>query len=125
LKGKWSIRQRHRFHSTPSVLSILCRYSAISQNWYNLSLLFTCTNWGESKKRALKTPFLAINAKGGESISPKHKDRTTMPISKNFETSLSFFKCSSIGIFKISIPLRNSISIGIYILRRSFSNFGI
>jgi hypothetical protein len=27
----------------------------------------------------------------------------------------------SIGIFEISIPLRNSISIGIYILRRSFS----
>jgi hypothetical protein len=23
------------------------------------------------------TPFLAINAKGGESISPKQKDRTT------------------------------------------------
>jgi hypothetical protein len=24
--------------------------------------------WGENLKRALKTPFLAINAKGGESI---------------------------------------------------------
>jgi hypothetical protein len=45
-------------------------------------------HWGESK-RALKTPFLAINAKGGESISPKQKDRTTTPISKNFETSLN------------------------------------
>jgi hypothetical protein len=50
---------------------------------------------------------LAINAKGGESISPKQKDRTTTPISKNFETKLF-----SIGIFEISIPLRNSISIG-------------
>jgi hypothetical protein len=37
---------------------------------------------GEKVKRALKTPFLAINAKGGESISPKQKDRTTTPISK-------------------------------------------
>jgi hypothetical protein len=70
---------------------------------------------------------LAINAKGGESISPKQKDRTTTPIStapppisKNFETKLF-----SIGISEISIPLRNSISIGIYILRRSFSNIGI
>jgi hypothetical protein len=63
---------------------------------------------------------LAINAKGGESISPKQKDRTTMPISKIFETKLF-----SIGIFEISIPLRNSISIGIYILRRSFSKIGI
>jgi hypothetical protein len=46
---------------------------------------------GENFQRALKTPFLAINAKGGESISPKQKDRTTTPISKSFETSLSFF----------------------------------
>jgi hypothetical protein len=44
---------------------------------------------GEKVKRALKTPFLAINAKGGESISPKQKDCTTMPISKKFKTSLN------------------------------------
>jgi hypothetical protein len=68
-------------------------------------------HWGEGK-RALKTPFLAINGKGGESISPKQKDRTTTPIS-NFQKKLF-----SIGIFEISIPL-NSISIGIHILRRS------
>jgi hypothetical protein len=48
---------------------------------------------------------LAIHAKGGESISPKQKDRITTPISKIFKISLSF-KCFSIGIFK------NSISIG-------------
>jgi hypothetical protein len=75
---------------------------------------------GGNLKRALKTLFLVINAKGGESISPKQKDRTTMPISKSFETKLF-----SIGIFQISIPLRNSISFGIYILRRSFSKIGI
>jgi hypothetical protein len=74
-------------------------------------------HWGESKG-ALKTPFLAINAKGGESISPKQKDRTTMPISKIFETKFLMF---SIGIFQISIPLRKSISI----LRRNFSKIGI
>jgi hypothetical protein len=46
---------------------------------------------GDNLKSALKTPFLAINAKGGESISPKQKDRTTMLISKKkFETRLSF-----------------------------------
>jgi hypothetical protein len=28
-------------------------------------------------QRALIIPFLAINAKGGESMSPKQKDRTT------------------------------------------------
>jgi hypothetical protein len=81
--------------------------------------LITSTN-GEKVKRALKTLFLAINSKGGESISPKQKDRTTTPISKFFETKLF-----SISIFEISIPLRNSISFVIYILRRSFSKIGI
>jgi hypothetical protein len=41
---------------------------------------------------------LAIHAKGGESISPKQKDRTTTPISKFFG------KLFSISIFQISIP---------------------
>src|SRR5699024_6310613 len=80
------------------------------------SLIFICTI-GEKAKRALKTPFLVINAKGGESIIPKQKDRTTTQISKFFETKLKLF---SIGIFEISIPLRNSISIGIYILKEEF-----
>jgi hypothetical protein len=33
--------------------------------------------WGDSLKGSQKSPFLAINAKGGESISPMQKDRTT------------------------------------------------
>jgi hypothetical protein len=35
------------------------------------------TKGEESNKRALMIPFLAIHAKGGESMSPKQKDRTT------------------------------------------------
>jgi hypothetical protein len=35
------------------------------------------TKGGESRKRALMTPFLAIHAKGGENVCPKQKDRTT------------------------------------------------
>jgi hypothetical protein len=66
----------------------------------------------EKVKRASKTLFLAINAKGGESISPKQKDRTTMPNFKTFRNKLF-----SIGIFQNSIPLRNSISIGIEIFK--------
>jgi hypothetical protein len=31
----------------------------------------------ENTSRALMIPFLAIRAKGGESMSPKQKDRTT------------------------------------------------
>jgi hypothetical protein len=49
-------------------------------------------NEEETLKRALKTPYLVVNAKGGESISPKQKDRTTTPILiSNFsKQSLSF-----------------------------------
>jgi hypothetical protein len=58
----------------------------------------------------------------GESIIQKQKDRTTTPISKKIEIKFLMF---TIGIFQISIPLKNSISIGIYILRRSFSKISI
>ena len=41
--------------------------------------------------RALMTPFLAIHAKGGESISPKQKDRTiTLFKKKNFKKTNDF-----------------------------------
>jgi hypothetical protein len=35
------------------------------------------TKGEERNYRALMIPFLAIHAKGGESMSPKQKDRTT------------------------------------------------
>jgi hypothetical protein len=56
---------------------------------------------GESSLRAynsLKYPFLAIHAKGGESISPKQKDRTTTNFQK-FELRKDF----SINDFSIGI----------------------
>jgi hypothetical protein len=77
LKGKWSTRRRQGFHSTLPVSFILRRHLTPLFDLYNLSLIFTCTNGGESKKGSQKSPFLAINAKGGESISPKQNDRTT------------------------------------------------
>jgi hypothetical protein len=46
-----------------------------------IGIIFTrilFTNGGESKKGSQKSLFLAIHAKGGESISPKQKDRTTI-----------------------------------------------
>jgi hypothetical protein len=42
-------------------------------NWYNPSLLLTCTNGEKIKKGLSMSPFLAINAKGGENIKPKAK----------------------------------------------------
>jgi hypothetical protein len=48
--------------------------------------------------------FLAIYAKGGESMSPKQKDRTTTNFKKNFSIGISL--CSKGGessIFKIDV----------------------
>jgi hypothetical protein len=44
------------------------------------------TKGEESTSRALKIPFLAIHAKGGENMSPKQKDRTTT----NFQNFVFF-----------------------------------
>jgi hypothetical protein len=43
------------------------------------------------------SPFLAINAKGGESISPKQKDRTTTYF-KVFKRSFQLVSIFQIGI---------------------------
>jgi hypothetical protein len=52
---------------------------------------------------SLKYPFLAIHAKGGESISPKQKDRTTTNFQK-FKLKKGVFKMVifQIGILKPS-----------------------
>jgi hypothetical protein len=42
-----------------------------------------CTIGEKVTKGSQKTLFLAINAKGGESFSPKQKDRTTTNFKKN------------------------------------------
>jgi hypothetical protein len=55
-------------------------------------------------------PFLAIHAKGGESKSPKQKDRTTT----NFKNLVFSKKYLSIGILLCSKGGENSISKMIY-----------
>jgi hypothetical protein len=55
-------------------------------------------------------PFLAIHAKGGESMSPKQKDRTTPPISK----TSCFQRILSIDILLCSKGGESSISKMIY-----------
>jgi hypothetical protein len=62
----------------------ICRYFALQFGIIFTHILFAI---GEKVcKKGLyfthKYLFLAIHAKGGENISPKQKDRTTMPISK-------------------------------------------
>jgi hypothetical protein len=47
LKGKWSIRQRRRFHSTPLVFAGIPHSSPL---WYNLHLYYFVCHWGESQR---------------------------------------------------------------------------
>jgi hypothetical protein len=79
LKGKWSIWQRQGFHSNSDgiiyPLSLLMQIS-IGMNLHS----YFFYQWGKRIrpqrgriKGLSSSPFLAINAKGGESIKPKEK----------------------------------------------------
>jgi hypothetical protein len=56
------------------------------------------TKGEDSTSRALMIPFLAIHAKGGESKSPKQKDRTTTNF-KNLSVEY-FFSIGILFVFK-------------------------
>jgi hypothetical protein len=79
LKGNWSLRRRKRLPLHSIKLLILRRRSVPLSNFGIIFTHMLFTIGRESKKTyiSLKYPFLAIHAKGGESISPKQKDRTT------------------------------------------------
>jgi hypothetical protein len=68
------------FHSTPSNYSSFVVAPQRSPIWYNLHS-YIIYQKGRKFETVLyfthKYLFLAIHAKGGESISPKQKDRTT------------------------------------------------
>jgi hypothetical protein len=68
------------FHSTPSNYSSFVVAPQRSPIWYNLHSYIPYQRGRKFTKGLYfnhKYPFLAIHAKGGESISPKQKDRTT------------------------------------------------
>jgi hypothetical protein len=84
LKGNWSLRRRQRLPLHSIKLLILRRRSA---QLSNLGIIFTHMLFtiGRESTRAyisLKYPFLVIHAKGGESIIPKQKNRTTTNFQK-------------------------------------------
>jgi hypothetical protein len=65
------------------------------------------TKGEEITSRALMIPFLAIHAKGGESMSPKQKDHhhhqfQKLHVSKNIILSIGFLLCSKGGESSIS-----------------------
>jgi hypothetical protein len=66
-------------HRRSAHLSIFLGESS-KQKDFVFGIIFThlfMTKGGRVLQRAQMAPFLAIYAKGGESISPKQKDRTT------------------------------------------------
>jgi hypothetical protein len=72
---EYSTKTRLPLHST-------CIIYSSSSLHTTLKLVYSSTHiylyqWGRKQRGLTKSPFLAINAKGGESISPKQKDRTT------------------------------------------------
>jgi hypothetical protein len=79
--------------------------------WYNLSLIYWLPKGEKVYKGSQMSLFLAINAKGGESISPKQKDRTTtnFKIFKNFSIwCLNVFDLVQLVFTKIGKTLLNT-----------------
>jgi hypothetical protein len=91
------------FHSTPSNSSSFAVAPQRSPIWYHLHS-YIIYQWGRKFDKGLyftdKYPFLAIHAKGGESISPKQKDRTTTNF-KNVVFQFVLRKDFSIGILSL------------------------
>jgi hypothetical protein len=113
LKGKWSIRQRHRFHSTSLLLSFLAGIPPALQ----FGIIFThilFAKGGENVRRAYisltSIRFWRFMPKG-EKVLAQSKRTAPPPISKmSFKFVLR--KDFSIGIlywynFKLVYPLQN------------------
>jgi hypothetical protein len=122
LKGNWSLRRRQRlplrnsyFAITPSnslvfggemsiketdfILGRESKSSNAKRDFvFGIILTHLCMTKGEvCTSRALMLPFLAIHAKGGESKSPKQKDRTTT----NFKNlNVEYFSIDNPIVFK-------------------------
>jgi hypothetical protein len=103
LKGNRSLRRRQRLplHSTTHPSPSLCITLHL---WYNLHSYVLFAK-GEKVVREgplfhSKYPFLAIHAKGGESIGPKQKDRTTTLILKLMVFNWKISKLVSLYVLK-------------------------
>jgi hypothetical protein len=112
LKGKWSIRQRQDFHSNSDgityPLPLLMKIS-IGMIFHSYTLITR----GENLKGSQDSSFLAINAKGGEFIGPKQKDRTTILKFKNYFHWYMFQKKEEIiSIAKTLLTAKGRTSLG-------------
>jgi hypothetical protein len=73
LKGKWSLRRQQRLPLHPNGTIYPSSSLHNTPNWYNLHSYLLVPMGRESNKGLSQSLFLAINAKGGESIKPKAK----------------------------------------------------
>jgi hypothetical protein len=73
-------------------------FTVAPSHFSNIGIIFTRILFAKEEKvvkRALMIPFLAIYAKGEESMSPKQKDRITTLILKRVFQLVWFFKLVS------------------------------
>jgi hypothetical protein len=81
LKGKWSPRRRQGFHSTSSHYSSIAVTPQCSPIWYNLHSYIMYQRGRKLEKGLIYHSQVSVFGdscqRGGESISPKQKDRTT------------------------------------------------
>jgi hypothetical protein len=76
LKGEMESSAKTRLPLHSIELFILRRRSTPLSKFGVIFTIMLFTKGGDSSEKALMTSFLAIHAKGGESISPKQKDCT-------------------------------------------------
>jgi hypothetical protein len=128
------VKTRLPLHSI--VLFILCRHSASLFNFGIILHSCIICQRGRKLEKGLyfthKYPFLAIHAKGGESISPKQKDRTTT----NFKNVVFHFVLKEVFQlvqlvsyflynFKLVLPLSKLISKTLLNTKRIISLRGV
>jgi hypothetical protein len=94
LKGKWSIRQKRRFHSTPLVFAGIPHHSPL---WYNLHSYLFIRHWVESKRAYISLTsirFWRFMPKG-EKVYAQSKRTAPPPFLK-----MQFSKLVSYCVFK-------------------------
>jgi hypothetical protein len=101
LKGKWSIQQKRRFHSTSLVYAGI-PYS--SPHWYNLHSYLFVYHWGESERAyiSLKSIRFWRFMPKGEKVWAQSKRTAPSPNFKNEVFQIDILLCSKRGesIFK-------------------------
>jgi hypothetical protein len=95
LKGKWSIQQRRRFHSTPLVFAGIPHSSPL---WYNLHSYLFVYHWGESQRAYISLTSIRFwwFMPKGEKVLAQSK-RTAPPPNFKWSFQIDIFMCFQKG----------------------------